>query len=310
MDESRRLEFETPPRHDSTAYLTASWQPPTARRRWLRDAFLTKAGTRAAERELDTDLVLFQAGIERLTDLLRGVLLGVEPLDAHGTATYLHHVTSWERHQVRCPASRVDLDWQMASGTWLPGQRRSVDGQWVQPLTVASWQQDLSTWLPEALATLPFPCRYQVRWAPMDTAAADSHLRWMEKAWAGSYDRLSGFVKKSGGLQKAGPERRDVWTEAVQAGDSILDVQEEVLTGDEVVGMLSPTVLCWAPTVELLEERVRRLQAVLFQHGLVARVDTAGASTGVALQSLPGHVGLWTQCLSTSYPGTDGPDPA
>ena len=112
-----------------------------------------------------------------------------------------------------------------------------MNGVLVQPLTIASWQSDLGTALPELLAEVPFPCRLHVRWAPMGTQAADTYLRWQEKKWAGSYDRLSGFLKKSAGTQaKEGVQRRDIRTDAQQAGQSLLDVQEQVLAGEEVLG--------------------------------------------------------------------------
>ena len=52
----------------------------------------------------------------------------------------------------------------------------------------------------------------------------------------------------------------------------------------EVLGMLTPTVLCWAEDQETLETRVRALQTVLFHEGLVVRVEEAGLQ---ALPSLP-----------------------
>ena len=295
VDEARRLDFETTTRYESVAYLTLSWQPPRRSRHWLRDLFLT-AGTQAtAARAVREEIALFQQGVSRFVALIAPVLTHIEPLNADETCTYLHQCLSWERYAVRCPDPAMDLDAQLTDTAFVPGQPPHLGTMLVQPLTVASWQQGLGTWLPESLATLAFPCRLHVRWVPMGTQAATHFLRWEEKRWAGSYRRLTKVGKMSVGIDgQEDVAGRDTRADAIAAGQSILEVQDEVLLGQEVLGLLTPTVLCWAEEAETLSERVRALQTVLFHHGLVVRVEEAGASLAW-LASLPGHVRLGTR---------------
>jgi len=295
VDEARRLDFETTPRYESTAYLTLSWQPPRGHRRWLQELFLTTRTRTTVAGALDQDIARFQQGISRFHSLLEAVVQRVELLDADATCTYLHQCLSWARYAVRCPAPATDLDWQLSDTPFLPGQPPRLGTMLLQPLTIASWQQGLGTWLPEALAALPFPARFHVRWVPLGTQAAAHFLHWEEKRWAGSYRRLTKVGKMSVGIdgqdEVAG---RDTRADAIAAGQSLLQVQDEVLLGQEVLGLLTPTVLCWAEDTETLSARVRALQTVLFHHGLVARVEEAGASLAW-LASLPGHVALGTR---------------
>ena len=292
VDELRRLEFQANPRHTSTSYLTLSWQPPRATTRWVRDVFVTRGAQQAERQALDYAVELFQRGVERFTDLLRPVWLGIEPLDSDATCTYLHHCTSWDRHPLRTPACLTDLDWQLCSSTWLPGAPPLLAGREIQPITITTWQERLSIWLPESLARLPFPCRYHVRWTPMGVQAADKYCYWQQKKWAGSSVTIAGMLKKAD--QSQAPKARDQRSDAARVSQSLLAVQEEVVTGQEMLGWLTPTVFVWADDPETLQERTRTVNAVLFGHGLVARVEEAGASLAW-LASLPGHVRLGTR---------------
>ena len=109
VDELRRMEFTASPRQMSMGTLTLSWQPPKGAARWLRNLFLTKTTERSRRRELDETVTLFQAGVRSMVDLLQSVWLAVEPLNADGTATYLHHCTTWDRYAVRMPTLGMTL---------------------------------------------------------------------------------------------------------------------------------------------------------------------------------------------------------
>jgi type IV secretion system protein VirB4 len=292
VDESRRLDFVTHPRHLSTATLTLTWTPPKATRRWLRDVFLTRATGRRLRQTLDEHIALFQSGLTRWTGLLAPVLETVEPLDLDATAAYLHQCCAGQWQPVQVDRQGWDLDWQLSHARIVPGQPPSVGGQWVQPLTIKNWRVELSTWLPEALAKVPFPCRLHLRWVPMGAQAASKFLWWEEKKWAGSYRRWTKTVKQASESDAPSEvQGRDYKADAIRAGESIVAVQREVMLGQDVLGMLTPTLVCWAESLELLDARVQALQAILFQHGLVARVEEADA-TNALIASLPGHTTL------------------
>jgi type IV secretory pathway VirB4 component len=292
VDESRRMEFTTHPRHLSTAYLTLTWTPPKATRRWLRDIFLRRTTGRRLRQTLDEHIALFQGGLRRWTGLLAPVIETAHPLDGNTTATYLNQHVSWDRHPLRLDWPAYDIDTQLGNSVWTPGEPPRLGSMWIQPLTIKNWRAELSTWLPESLAKLPFPCRLHLRWIPMGAKAASHFLWWEEKKWAGSYRRWSKTAKQA--TETDAPSEvqgRDYKVDAIRAGESIIAVQTEVMLGQDVLGLLTPTLLCWAETLELLEARVQALQAVLFQHGLVARVEEANATNAV-VASWPGHTTL------------------
>lgn len=297
VDEIRRMRFASEPRYESATYLTLNWAVPKGKRRWMRDLFLTKTTARSVSRALDNDISLFQKGATRFADLLATTLPYCGFLTRDEMATYLHDSTQWQRFRVRMPSYPDNLDWQLSAGEWYPAQPPIVQGQLVQPITFKSWHEELGIFLPEHLAQMPFPVRWHLRWAPMGVQAADTYLRKQEKQWAGSYKRLSGSLKMSAGVKGSDfAASRDLRTDAIAAGQGILDVQNEVLAGEEVLGMLMPTLLTWAPTQAQLDEQVRQLQGVLFQQGIVGDVEKAGASTAW-LASLPGHVHLGTRAF-------------
>jgi type IV secretion system protein TrbE len=292
VDESRRMDFVTHPRHLSTAYLTLTWTPPKATRQWLRDIFLTRTTGRRIRQALDEHIALFQGGLRRWAGLLAPVIETLHPLDGDAIATYLHQCISWDRQPVHVDSPAWDLDWQLGDTAWVPGQPPRLGGLYVQPLTIKNWRVELSTWLPEALAKLPFPCRLHLRWMPMGAKAASHFLWWEEKRWAGSYRRWTKTAKQATDTDAPSEvQGRDYKVDAIRAGKSIIAVQTEVMLGQDVLGMLTPTLLCWAETLELLDARVQALQAVLFQHGLVARVEEANASNAL-VASWPGHTTL------------------
>jgi len=298
FDEVRRLSFHAYPRYASTATMSLTWVPPRGRRRWLRELFLTRTLDRAVRSDLDYDLMLFQQGALRFFQYLRPLGLTVEPLDADATCTYLHQTISWKHHRVRCPWPATFLDGQLKDEPFVPGQPPKLGKQWMQALTIGSWQEELGTWLPPLLAKLPFPCRFHVRWAPMGTKAADTTLNWREKEWAVAYTRMKKALQKSLGAGTAEEvvQGRDQRPEAIRAGQSVIETRAEILLGKEVLGLLTPTLLCWAPDLETLAHRVEQIEILLFHQGLIVREEEAGATLGY-ISSLPGHVSLGTRAL-------------
>ena len=115
------------------------------------------------------------------------MVASVTPLDGDQLCTYLHQCVSWDTHAVHCPDPAIDLDWQLTSEVWVPGQPPRLGGQLLQPLTIKTWHPEIRTTVPEALSTLPFPCRYHVRWVPLGSQQADTFLAWREKRWAAGY---------------------------------------------------------------------------------------------------------------------------
>src|SRR4029077_7221135 len=116
-----------------------------------------------------------------------------------------------------------------------------------------------------------------------------------------------------GGSEATEVQGRDSQDSAIQAGQGIIDLRRAVRRGEEVVGQVSPTVLCWSETAvdpedrqtllqarAELKERVKGIREVLFRQGLIVRDETANASIQW-LASLPGHrnYGIRGRVLST-----------
>ncbi len=303
VDSLRRLDFESRPRHASTLYLTLSWQPPTPVRHLLQGLLTTRRLERQVQHTLQEDLALFQEGTQRFLGFLAPLVDRVVPLEADALCTYLHRCVSWDEHLVRCPDPAVDLDWQLTSALWIPGQPAQLDDQFVQPLTIKTWHPEIRTTVPEGLSTLAFPCRYHVRWVPLGTQSAVSFLGWREKRWAASYRGVGKLLKSGVGMDEATEvQGRGEQDGAIAAGQSLIDMRRAVLRGEAVVGALSPTVLVWGETDEVVSTRVKAVTEALFQQGLVVRVERAAGSMQW-LASLPGQVkyGIRARVLATPH---------
>jgi type IV secretory pathway VirB4 component len=289
VDALRREDVERHPRFMSWLYLTLTWRPPAPTRQFLATLFRTQGSTQQAYRTLLDDVARFQEGLARLAGFLAPLCDDLTPLDADQLCTYLHQTVSWDRHRITCPDPATDLDWQLTSEVWVPGQPSKLGPVLLQPITIKTWRPQLRTTLPEALSMLSFPCRYHVRWTPMSAPAADHFLKWAEKRWAGSYRGLGKLLKSSAGVDEATEViGREDQEGAITAGQSLIDMRKLVQRGLAIVGQLDATVLCWGETPEILDARVQGVTEALFPQGLIARVEQAHASTAW-LSTLPGQ---------------------
>ena len=136
------------PHHASTLYLTLSWQPPSPGRHLLQGLLTTKGLARRVQHTVEENLALFLEGITRFLGFLAPVVASVMPLDADQLCTYLHQCVSWDTHAVRCPDPAIDLDWQLTSEVWVPGQPPRLGAQLLQPLTIKTWHPEIRTTVP------------------------------------------------------------------------------------------------------------------------------------------------------------------
>lgn len=290
VDELRRWEYEAEPRHESVAYLTLSWCPGQRRHRWLDGLFLTGVRVRERSRQAEQEVRNMQLGVKRFVSLLRDVMT-VEDLTVEDVCTYLHRCVSWDRVRVRRPMAMA-LDQQLTNTRFVPGQPPKLGHQWIQPLWIASWGEELGTWLPMALEKMPFPCRLLTRWEAMGTQAAAKFLHWEEKRWAGNYSSMLKKVKQSEGVDgQSEVQGRDENPEAIHAGQSLIRTREEVMAGQEALGVLTATLLTWAPEEDVLVKQRAALETLCFSQGLVVDAERAGASLGW-IASLPGNVAV------------------
>lgn len=303
VDHLRRLDFEARPRHTSTVYLTLSWQAPSPGRHLMQGLLTTKGTRQREQRQTQEQLALFLQGTTRFLGFLAPVVAQVTPLDADQLCTYLHRCVSWDTHPVTCPDPAIDLDWQLTSEVWIPGQPPQLGDTLLQPLTIKTWHPAIRTTVPEALSTLPFPCRYHVRWVPLGAQQANSFLSWREKRWAAGYRGVGKLLRGAFSMDEATEvEGRDSQAGAVAAGQSLIDLRQAVQRGDAVVGALSPTVLVWGTSMEDLDTRSTVVAETLFQHGLVVRTEQAAASVQW-LATLPGNLkyGIRARVLETTH---------
>ena len=274
VDSLRHADFLEHPRHRSWLLVTLSWDPPTRSRQWLRELVLTRAEDRRHRANLDDDLGLFLEGGDLFTRALRPALDACTPLDADALRTYLHACVSWDRHSLVCPLDATDLDWQLTSELWEPGQPLKLGDQYVQTLTIKTWTSALRTYVPETLSTLPFPLRYHVRWVRKSLTTAEALLSAAERKWASLYKGVKGVMQSATGSvddsEVAGRSSQDL---AIQAGASIVAMRRDVRQGRRVAGQLKPTVVLWAPDKEVLAARVKEVYEVLLHQGLVVRVE-------------------------------------
>lgn len=290
VDEVRRHEYTAVPRHESQAYLTLTWQPPAGYRRWLSGLFVARH-VKNAQGRLDGAILHFQAAVLRTAGELRSVLPTVELLSPDAFCTFLHSAISADTHTITCPWPADALAEQLTSEAMTPGFPLRLGNRLLQTLRIKTWHPALSTWLPEALAQLPFPCVSRVRWVPMSSAAAEKYLAQASKERA---QDVQGMLR---GRRELGPiEGRGVDHAAMQAGTTLEVTRADVQRGDETLGRLTLTLGIDGADEGQLTERVQLVETLCYGQGLVVQREEAG-NTLSWLASLPAQVCLGLRAI-------------
>jgi type IV secretion system protein VirB4 len=274
LDASRRALVASGQLYESMFYLTLTWKPESTRKQqWYEHLFMTETRLQVSDADNRAHF-LHQA--TRWADALSGVLPAVRWLDPDETVTYLKNTVSWERTPLRMPAIPMYLHHQLTSADFLPGHTpqlgRLVVGsdpprleQYLRPITIKTWPDELGITVPAALQALPFPYRFTVRYIALDKQDGESVLRDLQEKWAQLIWEGWQIVGKL--------FPSDAQEQADSLDQPLLDLRDDRVS----TGFLTPIVTVWGETPEVLEHREREVLKVLQQQGLLCMREDVNA---------------------------------
>jgi type IV secretion system protein VirB4 len=252
--------------------------------RWF-DAWFVQHELARRQSDDARDLAQFCTALTRLLDGLEGVLPEVAFLTPEETLSYLHQCVSWDRHRVALPEVPMYLDVRLAGCDVHPGHTVRLGSQWLRPLGLVSWPDELGFHLPTALQQVDFPYRFTVRWLALGKTDAKRLLDDYMRKWQLQHKSLLTLVLEAITRQPGTKVNQD----AVENAASIEAALGALETDQVSYGYCTPTVLVWGDTPDLLQARTRRMEQILQQQGCIAHAETVNAMAAW-VGTLPGHV--------------------
>jgi type IV secretion/conjugal transfer VirB4 family ATPase len=280
VDAARRAQVAEAQYQETDYYLTVCWKPQDVRDAKWYGSFFERGGSATALASTDArHLDLFTHSLHTFCDALARILPAATLCDGPALCTYLHRCISWERYPVAVPEIPLYFGRQLADTGFLHAYTPMLGEQYLRPITIASWPRHLGMAVPRALATLPFPYRFAVKWLALDAPDARALIDGTIDRWDTTITTLSQLITA---MWK---DEQDNQTLQHIAG---LKRARHSLDLDECAfGYIAPTVLVWAHTREELTLREREVVKRLQAYGFVAAVEKVNASAAWAA-SLPG----------------------
>jgi type IV secretory pathway VirB4 component len=289
LDAIRRSHVVEGVMQDTEYSLTICWKPQDLRATtWYERFFETKGQGHTLPTTDARHLGLFTHNLQTIRESLARILPLATLLDGDALCTYLHHCISWARYPVATPELPFALGRQLADTGLLHAYTPQLGTQFLRPLTIQSWPRQLGAVVPRALATLPFPYRFTVKWLALDTTDARTLIDGLTDRWSTAPTSLKQMISA------LWSDQQDNQTTQHLAG---LQRARHSLDTDEVgYGYLTPTVLVWGDTLEEVTLREHEVVARLHAHGFVVAVEGVNATAAWAA-SLPGDVYIDTRSV-------------
>lgn len=283
IDAERRASFEAAGAASETDYRAAlTWLPPGDETRRL-EAILFEGTTRRTA-DWRGALEAFQRQAGAVFDLMAETLPETRLLENQDLLSWLHACVSPRPLDLELPATPMFLDAWLADAPLTGGTAPRLGRHALRVVSIRGLPADTRPCLLDALGSLPFPCRWTVRWIALDKADAERELVRLRKRW---------FAKRKGVgvLLREAVTREDVPlldTDA-QAKVGECDGALEALGADVCAyGYLTVTVTVLAEDEAEAEARARQVEAAINSQGFLARTEDLNA-VEAWLGSLPGE---------------------
>lgn len=283
VDEERRATFEEGGSHfESRYHFTLQYLPPEESH--ARAAKLIYENTSMAGVDWRARLMAFIAEIERIFDLLAGVMPEIDWLDDGETLSYLHATVSTRRYRVGVPEVPFHLDMLLTDVPLLGGLAPMLGDEHLRVITLRGFPT--STWpgILDDLNRLGFAYRWSTRFLCLDKDEAERELGRLRRQWFAKRKSVLALLRETLFQQESPLLDTDASNKAADA-----DAALQALGSDQVAfGFLTATVTVIDHDADLADEKLRRVERVIQGRGFVTIPESLN-SVEAWLSSIPGN---------------------
>jgi type IV secretion system protein VirB4 len=287
LDEERRQAFEKRqvPAFESEYFLTFTYMPPDENIGRAEAAFIENQKRTSQDAAYVAEKQRFLDTVRALTAILEAVMPFAAPLTAEQTLTYLHDCVSDRHFPVAMPDIPFGLDVILGGTRLVGGFEPQLGREHLRVVGVNGFVGATIPGLLDGLNQLPFGYRWVSRWVPLDKQDANKVLGRLRQQWLSKRKGMATLIRETIINQESRLEDSD----AVNKSDEV-NTAMQVLGADLAsFGYYTPVIVLTDTNLQRLDVKVRAVQQLLDQIGLVSTRETTNA-VEAWLSSLPGHV--------------------
>lgn len=284
IDEERRSLFEENAHFESMYYLTFVYLPPPDSAGKVAAMFIENTAGGKSSVDYRAHLTGFTVEVNRVIDLLGGVLPEVRPLTDEETLTYLHSTVSTKRHPVRVPEVPMYLDAVLADTPLVGGLEPRLGKHRIKAVSIMGFPGSSIPGILDALNRLAIEYRWSTRYIAMDKVDAQQELTKYKRQW---FSKRKGVVTMIKELVTGGESvmtDSDAENKAFDADAALQEVSDDVVS----YGYFTATVAVWDEDPKRLEAKTRAVEKVINSTGFTTISENMNA-VEAWLGTVPGH---------------------
>lgn len=284
IDEERRSLFEGNSHFESQYYMTFVYLPPPDSSGKIAAMFIENTAGGKSTVDYRAHLHNFVIEVNRVVDLLAGVLPEVEPLNDVQTLTYLHSTVSMKRHPVNVPEVPMYLDAVLADSPLIGGLEPRLGKHHLKAVSVMGFPGSSVPGILDALNRLAIEYRWSTRYIAMDKVEAQQELTRYKRQW---FSKRKGVVTMIKELVTGGESimtDTDAENKAFDADAALQEVSDDVVS----YGYFTTTVIVWDEDKKTLEAKTRAIEKVINSIGFTTITENMNA-VDAWLGTVPGH---------------------
>jgi type IV secretion/conjugal transfer VirB4 family ATPase len=289
-DAERRHQFQAEGVHfESEFFLTLGYRPPSLTEAlWSR--FIVTHMPKRMDQHLAASLEAFQALAERFTDLLKGSVPYVTPLDDAALLRYLKYCATLRDQPVHVPDPPDDLDWFLADRDLSAGftpvliDREGYEDH-MRVCTIRTFPDETIAGMLDPLRNVDFELRFVSRFLPLSQAEAEVQLRKLEKqilTTEVSFGGMLAHVLGGGASRVRSNSGAELFAKDTDAA------RQENFTDVVRFGRWTACVVVWAHELSELNRRQRAVEQIIHGVGLGCHWETLNA-VDAWCGTMPGH---------------------
>jgi len=288
-DAERRRQFQAESAHfESEFFLTLGYRPPSLTDAlWTR--FIVTHMPKRMDQHLAASLEAFQALTERFTDLLKGSVPYVTPLDDAALLRYLKYCATLRDQPVHVPDPPDDLDWYLADRDLSAGfspmlMDREGHHEHLRVCTIRTFPDETIAGMLDPLRNVDFELRFMSRFLPLSQPEAEAQLRKLEKQWLTTEVSFGGMLSHvlGGGQTRVRGSHGELWAKDADAA------RQENFTDVVRFGRWTACVVVWSHDMTELNRRMRAVEQIIHSTGLGCHWETLNAIDAWC-GTMPGH---------------------
>ncbi len=212
----------------------------------------------------------FEEELARMQSLLKGADIQAVLLAQADLLTYLHSTVSRRAHRVAMPHPACYLNSYLSDTDIDPGiyPRFGNDEDekvYLGCLRVHAWTEDTYPGIFDVLTTVPLEYRASIRYIPIDKRDAVSQAEKNAKQWE----------SKQTGNRITGSSTSAVTNRsATDRAEEAQDAWRRIENGEIGYGLLTATVVVWAPTIASLKRKLQLIEGAFNDVSMIVKRET------------------------------------